>query len=102
MDLVIALLPWTLTLQVYNTLNNYNAAQPQVPLYSGTYEDVMNRWDSALAGMAQINQENLYYPMLGLGENSNSVASTEIRLMGLTEPPIPNEALLVPGREASS
>ena len=97
-DLVIALLPWTLTLQVYNTLNNYNAAQPQVPLYSGTYEDVMNRWDSALAGMAQINQENLYYPMLGLGENSNSVASTEIRLMGLTELPIPNEALLVPGR----
>ncbi len=112
----IGVLPWTTRLKVWSNVelatvpdsngklpppgswsSYYSEDEPQTTIFSGTEADVMNHWDGALAGMNQINALNLYYPMIGLGQNSNSVASTEIQCMGLTEPTIPGGALLVPG-----
>ena len=113
----IGILPWTTRLKVWDNValesvpdsqgnlpapgkwaSYYDVSEPQTPIYSGTEADVLNRWDAALACGADINALNLYYPVIGLGDNSNSVTSTEIACMGLNEPTIPDEALLVPGR----
>ena len=113
----IGLLPWTTRLQVWDNVRlekvpnsqgqlpppgqwftYYSKDEPQAVVYSGTEADVMNRWDAALDCMAKINALNLYYPAIGIGTNSDSVISTEDPCMGLTEPAIPGEALLVPGR----
>lgn len=54
-----------------------------------------------LAAMAAareaLNERSLHYPFLGLGANSNSVATTLLRAGALPDPVIPAGAVLVPG-----
>jgi hypothetical protein len=85
----------------------YDNDQPQVEIASGDQASIMNLWAAARASGDQINSLNLRYPPMGFippnspsGSvlNSNSVASTLIRAMGLVEPSIPGSAFLTPGR----
>ena len=57
------------------------------------------RWSAALDAKDAINAKNFFYPPLGFGDNSNSVASTLITAMGLTEQQLPRVPFLriVPG-----
>ncbi len=63
--------------------------QPRQVIYRGNQQDTMKRWEAARDAKKVINQLNLPYPFLGLGKNSNSVASTLIACMGLQELKIP-------------
>jgi hypothetical protein len=86
------------TLQTYITDGGYyySPNQAQNTLFSGSYDDVMNRLNAAITAGYEMNSENLSYPFMGLGKNSNSVASTLVDAMGLDEQPI-NGAFLTPG-----
>jgi hypothetical protein len=64
----------------------YKPGQVQACLIQGNREELKNRIDAAVEAGNQINAHNLPYPFLGIGPNSNSVASTLIRVMGLQEP----------------
>lgn len=49
------------------------------------------------AAVRALNEQPPRYPFLGLGANSNSVATTLLRAAGLPDPVIPAGAVLVPG-----
>ncbi|MHA0898918.1 MAG: hypothetical protein C6D10_01505 [Candidatus Liberibacter solanacearum] len=68
----------------------YREDQEQVVLFSSTKEYVMRKWHLALRAKDILNEKYLPYPFLGMGENSNSVASTLIKCMGLEELEIPH------------
>ncbi|ACT56919.1 hypothetical protein Q7M76_01570 [Candidatus Liberibacter asiaticus] len=68
----------------------YKEDQEQVVLCSSSEECVMSRWNAAVHTKEILNEKNMPYPFLGIGKNSNSVASTLIRCMGLKELAIPN------------
>ncbi len=76
----------------------YAPGLPQCEVYAGSQQEVFNRWDAALDAANAINELDLHYPFLGLGKNSNSVASTLIAAMKLTEPEIPGAAPILPGK----
>lgn len=66
----------------------FQPSQRQALLFEGSEAMVRQRWQAAVRGGEAINALNLAYPFLGLGPNSNSVTSTLIACMGLTEPAI--------------
>ena len=66
----------------------YQPQQRHALLASGSAEQLARHWQAALAAGEAINALNLGYPILGVGPNSNSVASTLIACMGLEEPAI--------------
>jgi hypothetical protein len=67
----------------------YASTQSQVALFEADEDAVFHLWKKALAAVELINTKNLPYPILGLGKNSNSVTSTIIKCMNLTEATIP-------------
>jgi len=87
-ELPIGFIPFyhRLSFKVYSEQHFYNPSQIQSTLFTGSETDVLIRFDAALGAGAEINQRNFFYPPLGFGDNSNSVASTLIQAMGLTEP----------------
>lgn len=69
-------------------------------LFSGSKEEVMNKWENAKICAKQINDKDLYYPIWGFKifsktYNSNSVADTLISCMGLENK---NIGLFTPGK----
>ncbi|WP_051229126.1 hypothetical protein [Paludibacterium yongneupense] len=72
--------------------------QAHAVLLEGSRTALENRFDAARAAGEAINRRDLPYPLLGLGKNSNSVASTLIRAMALDEPDLPGNARFTPGR----
>ena len=75
----------------------FQSQQRQAVLVRGCREQVEPLWRAALAGAEAINARHLAYPILGLGKNSNSVASTLLACMGLAEPDV-TPGLWAPGR----
>src|SRR5580700_4137897 len=73
------------TLQVYgyNEETYYSPSENQAVVSSGSETQIMAQWDAALSAQAAINAEGLSYPFMGLGSNSNSVASTLDAAMGV-------------------
>lgn len=69
----------------------------QTELASGDQVEIMKRWNAGRAVLNKINERNIHYPWMGLGQNSNSFASTLIAAMGLTELPMPGGASVIPG-----
>lgn len=76
----------------------YREDLSKMELYSGPTQTVKHLWHKAEAEALVINHMTLNYPFLGLGKNSNSVASTLIRAMGLVERRFPQTALIDFGR----
>jgi hypothetical protein len=88
------------SLKVYETSGTYlyNPSEVQGTIASGSYEQIMGQWNAAVSCGQAINSENLSYPFLGLGSNSNSVESTLTACMGVTEPTgVSTNALFTPG-----
>jgi hypothetical protein len=88
------------TLKVYefNGQYNYNSNESQALVVSSTTLAGLQPYINAMVTCKNdMNSENLSYPFLGLGANSNSVASTLDACMGVPEPFIPNSALITPG-----
>ncbi|MEW6346969.1 MAG: calcium-binding protein [Pseudomonadota bacterium] len=81
----------------YSQAMYYSPNEAQVVLSSGSEDEIMSQWNAAVAAANEINQLNLPYPFMGLGSNSNSVASTLINAMGLSEPSMPGGASILPG-----
>src|SRR5262249_28386651 len=73
----------------YPGANFYRSDFARTELASGDQTTIMNLWNAARAAGESINALDLQYPFLGMGQNSNSVASTLIAAMGLTEPAMP-------------
>ncbi len=86
-------LPLYHRLRVFNEteLSTFNLSDPgtEVTLFTGSLQQVTLRWSAALDAAIAINAKNFFYPPIGLGDNSNSVASTLIAAMGLTETLLP-------------
>ncbi len=91
------------TLQVYELAPSspyaqYNSSEPSAQVASSTTLAGLQPYINAMTTcQSDINAEHLSYPFLGLGTNSNSVASTLDACMGVQEPSIPNSALITPG-----
>ena len=66
-------------------------------LLSGSPETLAPTLAAISAARDALNERSLHYPFLGLGANSNSVATTLLRAAGLPDPVIPAGAILVPG-----
>lgn len=81
----------------FNQATFYDATQAQQVVFSGTLEQVTARIQAAEQCAIQMNNNNMSYPFLGLGENSNSVASTLLKCMGIIETPVPGSAWIMPG-----
>jgi hypothetical protein len=76
----------------------YDPSESQALVASSTTLAGLQPYINAMtACMNSMNAENLPYPFLGLGANSNSVASTMDACMGVPEPFIPNSAPITPG-----
>ncbi|TDR79838.1 hypothetical protein [Paludibacterium purpuratum] len=77
----------------------YRPQQAHACLIEGQRDDLENRIDAACAAGKIIDLHNLPYPFMGFGKNSNSVASTLIRVMGLAAPEhLPGGACVMPGQ----
>ena len=89
--LPIGFIPFYHRLTTRETLGGlfYDSGNPQATLFTGSSQDVTIRWNAAVATANAISSRDLFYPPLGFGDNSNSVASTLIRAMGFTEPQLP-------------
>jgi hypothetical protein len=87
----------TLKVYSYSQATYYTSSEPQATVSSGTQQQIMAEWNAAIACGNAINAEGLSYPFLGIGDNSNSVASTLDSCMGAYEPTIPGSALITPG-----
>ena len=87
----------TLQVYAYNGPQYYYSTYPQTVLASGSEADITSMWNAGLAAGSAINDLDLPYPFMGLGANSNSVASTIIAAMGLPETTIPGSAPITPG-----
>jgi Ca2+-binding RTX toxin-like protein len=82
----------------YWSYYNTDGSQTQVTLFSGSAAEVFNRWDAAVACEAAVNAKPPYYPMIGLGENSNTFENTMRVCMSLDPKPFPGSgAWIVPG-----
>lgn len=66
-------------------------------LLSGPMQALTPVLDAITAALEALNERSFRYPFLGLGANSNSVATTLLRAAGLPDPVIPAGAVLVPG-----
>lgn len=88
----------TLKFHSFTGAEYYRESLHQTTLFSGTYTEVMQRWAAAKEAGERINDKDLHYPFMGLGRNSNSVASTLIKAMGLEEPKNTGPALIMPGK----
>ena len=83
----------------------YKSSQNQAVVFEGSYEEVMHKFNLGYEIGQEINRRNPSYPILGLGRNSNSVASTLLRGMNLKDPDLgmaltPGEnSLLIPEEE---
>ena len=96
-------------LRVYNEqeakMRFYHPSQNQEIVFEGSYEEVMHKFNLGYEIGQEINRRNPSYPILGLGQNSNSVASTLLRGMNLKDPDLgmaltPGEnSLLIPEEE---
>ena len=96
-------------LRVYNEqeakMRFYHPSQNQEIVFEGSYEEVMHKFNLGYEIGQEINRRNPSYPILGLGPNSNSVASTLLRGMNLKDPDLgmaltPGEnSLLIPEEE---
>lgn len=96
-------------LRVYNEqeakMRFYHPSQNQEIVFEGSYEEVMHKFNLGYEIGQEINKRNPSYPILGLGQNSNSVASTLLRGMNLKDPDLgmaltPGEnSLLIPEEE---
>jgi len=75
----------------------YDSQYVQEELASGDQATIMNLWNAAKAASAKMDERDIQYPWNGLGQNSNSFASTLIAAMGLTEPHMPGGAPIMPG-----
>ncbi|MBN8504516.1 MAG: hypothetical protein J0L58_08555 [Burkholderiales bacterium] len=89
-------------LKVYEDTGRYfyTPTSPQQVVFSGTEAQAMALWKRAQDAMSIINSMNLPYPPWGFNIfsptiNSNSVATTLLSVMGLTEPHLSN--MLTPG-----
>ena len=104
-ELPIGFIPFYHRLQVreYLDAHFYSSDLSQATLFTGSLSDVLTRWNAALNARDLINAKDLFYPPGGFGDNSNSVASTLIRVMGLTEPQLPGVPFyrFVPGTGTS-
>lgn len=88
----------TLKVYSYTSATYYSPTENQATItQSATLSGLQPEINAMLTCKADINSENLSYPFLGLGTNSNSVASTMDACMGFNEPVIPNSALITPG-----
>jgi hypothetical protein len=88
------------TLKVYETAGSYlwSPSEAQATVFTGSYSQVATLWDTAAGCGAAINNRNLPYPWMGLGSNSNSVASTLDACLGVTEPSsVAKNATFTPG-----
>lgn len=81
----------------YNQTTYYDPEQAQTTLASGDQAKIMNLWTAATAAGNKMDGRDIHYPWMGLGQNSNSFASTLIAAMGLTEPPMSGGASVMPG-----
>lgn len=88
----------TLKVYHYNQPAYYHHDQSQVTLFEGDKDAALKLWNTAREAGSEINKKNLPYPSLGFGTNSNSVASTLIKSMGLNEEKIPDDAWFTPGQ----
>lgn len=79
----------------------YRPDSAQAELASGDQATIMNLWNAARAAAAKMDELDIQYPWMGLGQNSNSFASTLIATMGLTEPPMPGGASITPGARST-
>jgi len=83
----------------------YKPSQKQAVVFEGSYEEVMEKFYLGEEIGQKINDHNFRYPILGLGRNSNSVASTLLKGMDLKDPDLgmaltPGEnSLLLPEEE---
>ncbi len=83
----------------------YKSSQNQAIVFEGSYEEVMHKFNLGYEIGQEINKREFPYPMLGLGQNSNSVASTLLKGMNLKDPDLgraltPGEnSLLIPEEE---
>lgn len=76
----------------------YRSTQNQYVVFSSSsYADISSRINAMEQCMHQINAQNMRYPFLGLGKNSNSVASTLLSCIGGKETPLPKGAWIMPG-----
>ncbi|QOG17260.1 hypothetical protein [Bradyrhizobium sp. SEMIA] len=83
-------------LRGYHDQHFYKPNFAQTELASGDQTEIMKRWSAGRAVLDKINELNIHYPWMGLGQNSNSFASTLIAAMGLTELPMPGGASSAP------
>lgn len=81
----------------FNQATFYAPDQAQTVVFSGTLEQVTARIQAAEQCAIQMNSNDMGYPFLGLGKNSNSVASTLLECMGIVETPVPGSAWIMPG-----
>lgn len=86
-----------LVVKEFNGAVYYQPNQAQQVVFSGTLQEVMSRVSAAEACANQMNANNMEYPFLGIGKNSNSVGSTLLKCMGIVETPIPGSASVMPG-----
>lgn len=84
-------------LKGYDNKHFYQPDFAQTELASGGQAEIMNMWNAGKAVLGKIDARSLHYPWMGLGQNSNSVASTLIAAMGRSEPPVPGGAFVMPG-----
>lgn len=83
----------------------YHPSQNQEIVFEGSYEEVMHKFNLGYEIGQEINKRNFSYPKWGLGQNSNSVASTLLKGMNLKDPDLgmaltPGEnSLLIPEEE---
>lgn len=79
-----------------NTKYMYEPHYLQQIVFEGTKAEVEAKWQLGQMALVDINQQDLHYPLVGVidvkesplngPENSNSVASTVLKAMGLSDP----------------
>lgn len=84
-------------LKGYDDRHYYEPNFAQTELASGDQAEMMKRWNAGKAALDKMNARNIHHPWMGLGQNSNSFASTLIAVMGLTVPPMPGGAPVMAG-----
>lgn len=84
-------------LRGYADQHFYQPDFAQAELASGDQAEIMKMWNAGRAVLDKIDARSIHYPSMGLGQNSNSVASTLIAAMGRSEQAVPGGAFLTPG-----